>query len=282
MKHLYSFSIGISLTLLLSSCDKDGSDLSSPMSNTEESNVVDININNGLKYYFPFSGNTVEQVSNVTYNAYLKPVFYKDRFNKPNAALCMVNHDLAVDAGFQEAKGSLSFWVSVGDYHPLKADDGTVASGALFARVDGTDYIFSRGTYRLGIDYKGRIWTSCRNKWGVSPEEFSPVLAETPIKTAEKVIELKKWYHIVVRWSDENETMEIFVNNKKELAANYIENWGPWVPVRGDRAHMGSDRVPIGLGRSVFFWFQGVIDEVRGYNRWINNEEIATLYADKS
>ncbi|WP_134090053.1 LamG-like jellyroll fold domain-containing protein [Olivibacter sp. XZL3] len=239
--------------LLLSSCDRS------------ESITPNINLDQGLVYYFPFSGNSVDQVSQTSFDTH-GASFENDRHGNPQSALCLTNNYMELNAGFSDAVGSLSFWVKVRDFEE---------TGMLF---NNTYQYINFGEYQLAIAPTGEIVTWCSYKWGYARDDEG-YLDYSALRT-KPVIQPNEWYHVVVRWSDENEQIEIFVNNKKILTESYIPDWRPW---DGDDDYnvtaMGMAWRNPGSHEDIILWhFHGQFDEIRRYNRWIVDEEIAELY----
>lgn len=214
-----------------------------------------IDLDSGLVYDFPFSENSIDQVSMVNFDTH-GAKFQVDRFDKPASALCMTNNYMDLNAGFGEDKtGTLSFWINLRDvasFHPLFYKDYKS---------------FVPGEYMFTV-YAGGLSIYCAEKW--ESEEYEPVNVST-------TIEANKWYHVLVRWSDTAGSMELFLNNRKLLshdyvAGTYISNGVEYVTMGLAYRDPGSHQDPIPS------YFRGTMDDIKRYNRWLNNEEVAALY----
>lgn len=231
------------VALLINSCDKGNGDMDP---------VVDLD--SGLVYYFPFSGNSIDQVSNETYDI-KEATFGADRFNVPNKALKMVNNGLYgqgmdIGAGLGEAEGSLSFWINLDDLEKLHP---------LF--IKAYFHNFSAREYNMFINSDSTMtlyWTN-EDIWPTTP----------------KVIKCQQWQHIVVRWSKNKSVLEVLVDGNVVLTNNYQSDriLDPQEPPQKmgysynyEGSHTGSSN-----------YFRGRIDEIRRYNRWLRDAEVDAL-----
>lgn len=238
------------------SCDKDV--------NMHPVNPEDLQ--EGLVVHFPFDGNSIEAISNEEYDSH-GAQYVEDRFGRPNSAISLDSNYLAADVKMQESTGTFSFWVKVDNLdniHPIFSFGGTTIG--LFL-------------YRLALDGDSITLLSDK-RWGTL--EDSNQLEDFVVPSA---IELNKWKHVVIRWSDNEELIEIFVDRKKRLSANYINNWELWDPIAtetdaaaivGGWMFEGGNHTGLRLRP-----FYGLIDDVRTYNRKLSDKEITALFMNK-
>jgi len=260
--NFYYLLLGVMCLAFLSSCDKTQMEPSA-LGESELSNISAKEIDNGLVYYFPFTGNSIDQVSNNAYDTH-GAVFEDDRFGNKQSALCMTANYMNIDGGLGDPEGTLSFWINVRDF-----DGYDIGHGYLFGRYIGSIPV---GTFKLGIHEEGYIWTFANYRWGAD---------SIPLQTKPSLIKMKKWYHVLVRWSDTQEKIEIFLNNKKVLNANYIEGWEHTTPSEDEVARMGLESTYSGGHTWDDKYYHGRIDEIRRYNRWIDNNEVTILFKAK-
>lgn len=244
IKHYLVWAAACIVTILISSCDK-----------VSEGLQPSVDLENGLVYYFPFSGNSTDQVSMASYNTH-GAEFETDRFNAPKSALCMTENYMDLNAGFgEDDAGTLSFWINLRDvnsFHPLFIKNYTS---------------FVPGEYSFSISVSG-LSARCTEKWGT--DDGDPVFAPATIKA-------NKWYHVLLRWSDEDGKMDIFLDNNKLVSDDYA---------KGIYESLGTEYITMGLyyqypgGHEdpIPNYFRGKMDEIRRYDRWLNDDEVAALY----
>lgn len=203
-----------------------------------------------LVFNFPFSGNTLDEISQQEYNAQ-GAVFLTDRKGKEASAIFFNDkHWIDLDAKLNDPEGTLALWINpclCKLYNPLFSRK-SVEEDSLF------------GKYYFGFDEEGRILTSCQGKWDVMTDI---------------VIEPNKWCHLVVRWNDLDGLIEIFVNGKKKLSEKYTVNPSE-VPNGGGDAYLGKILNKATPADSTVF-YKGKLDEIRRYNIWVNEDEIKRL-----
>lgn len=243
IKHYLVRAAACIMAVLIGSCDK-----------VSEGLQPSVDLENGLVYYFPFSGNSIDQVSKASYNTH-GGKFETDRFNAPKSALCMEENYMDLNAGFgEDDAGTLSFWINLRDvnsYHPL------------FIKNDNS---FVPGEYSFSISASG-LSARCQKKWET---DGGPVFAPAIIKANE-------WYHVLLRWSDADGKMEIFLNNNKLISNNYVKEI--YEPLETEYTLMGLYyRYPGSHEDPIPIYFRGKMDEIRRYDRWLNDDEVAALY----
>ncbi|MFC6103954.1 LamG-like jellyroll fold domain-containing protein [Olivibacter domesticus] len=220
-----------------------------------------VNLEEDLEMYFPFDGNSTETITGVTYDTH-GATYTDDRFNRPKSSLCFSKNYLNIDVGMGNSVGTFSFWVSVPD---------TRFQPNLFAK--GNQQL---GVLRYGLRVsEGKVsLISNRDRWGVDSISYFDDLVTA------SVIKPNKWHHIVVRWSDADEFVEIFVDNKLEASASYLEGWRLVTEDEYEETEtMGAAWSYGGHDTGDYLsYFKGQVDELRRYNRRISDEEIEALY----
>ncbi|QNL48102.1 LamG domain-containing protein [Olivibacter sp. SDN3] len=246
MKKIFTYRIILSTLLMsaaaLTGCDRQLSEL-----------TPSIKLEQGLVYHFPFDGNSTNLINNEHYEI-INDSYSADRFGEANKALslgckCGPSKGLSgVDIGLGKEEGATSVWVNFNSFndsdHPLffKGDqyNELPASYYIFATIDGAFFFY----------------------------RDDPNNDEKAIIT-EKVFEPKKWHHILFRWSDSKKIVEIFVDGiivGSEAYATATPN---------DR----EERTDIAYGErnGYGFYYQGKMDDLRVYDRWLNDDEVAAL-----
>ncbi|MGK9124627.1 LamG domain-containing protein [Olivibacter sp. SA151] len=254
------FSLGTLVMLLTAAmflaCDKDGH-----MNPGEPGDLSE-----GLVVHFPFDGNSIEAISNQEYDSH-GAQYVEDRFGNSNAAISLDSNYLNANVKMHDSVGTFSFWVRVenlNNIYPIFSYGGTT---------------MGISPYRLALDGDSITLLSDR-RWGTLGSDGQ--LEDFIIPS---VIQANKWKHVVVRWSDSEELLEVFVDKKKTFSANYIDGWELWDPEEFEAPaastiggwmfeggnHTGDRLRP----------FKGILDDVRTYNRKLSDHEIAMLFFSK-
>jgi hypothetical protein len=247
LKNFSKLTILALFPILLGSCDKE-------QVQTEETVKDEAGIDENLIYYFPFSGNSIDQVSKIEYDTH-GAEFADDRKNNANSALCLKDNWMDLAAGLGDEEGTLSFWIKM---------DTIDYVSPIFTKAT---YSSVQGEYFIGI-YNGRVYTVCQRKWGYKEN----------LTLTEPIIKKNKWYHLVFRWDDVKRKIEIFVNDKKVLSENYVGDASEW-GVTNEHPLMGKN-IELGNHSPEEYFFDGRIDEIRRYSKWLSDSEIAYLYTE--
>lgn len=214
-----------------------------------------VSLDSGLVYHFPFDGNSIDQVSQNSYDL-TGTTFAKDRHNSANKALkmeeCELFEGVRINAGLGTGEGALSFWINLDDLkkiHPLFIC-------GFFHNIGPLNYnIYIRTDSTLVV-----AW----------PNTSSDDYQVTP-----KVIKTKQWQHIVIRWANEQSTLDVFVSGNKVLSTDYQSD-DPENPY-DDPESMGRSQSNNGSHNYTYNYFRGKMDELRRYNRWLSDEEVLAL-----
>jgi hypothetical protein len=243
------------LVAMFFSCNKDG--------NMHPVDPQDLD--EGLVIHFPFDGNSIEVISSKEYDSH-GAQYIADRFGNANSAIFVDSNHIEADIDLKRATGTLSFWVKVND---LKNNYPIFSKGGV--TVGDTEY-------RLAL--KGdSVQLLSEFRWGIGNWQETNSLEDLIVPN---VISANKWQHIALRWSDEEELIEVFVDGNQKLSSPYTENWklveeyeddpfasciGGWLFYGGN--HTGTVLRP----------FIGALDDIRTYNRKLSNNEIRALCA---
>lgn len=251
-------------SLILVSCDKE-------QVQTKETVKDEATADESLIYYFPFSGNSIDQVSKKEYDTH-GAKFASDRKIKANSALCLEDNWMDLAAGLGDEEGTLSFWINVSNLsNPTDPDAQFYDRFPIFEKQYFSTFV--PGEYTISLTEGGRIYTECRNKWFKGEGEIG-------ISTPE-IIQVNKWYHVVLRWNDLMRKVEIFVNNKKMISYDYDGDGSEYEDTDEPHTFMGKFLYyPGSHSDSILKYYEGRIDEIRRYSKWISDSEIADLYSE--
>lgn len=159
-------------------------------------------------------------------------------------------------SGFPNLTGdfTISAWIQpneVSDDHRIFADDENNSGGFAFS---------------LGDNANGQLRLFSRT--------VNPVSLDTP-----SVISAGNWYHVVAVHNATARTRQIFVNGSAVTGAqSYTGNWGS----DGGTASIGGETDGAGSEAVANWRFNGLIDEMRIYQRPLTSEEIGDYYTTPS
>ncbi|MBU1872702.1 hypothetical protein KJ688_03075 [bacterium] len=237
--------------------------LSNVVFDTAETKVYPIPID-GLVAYYPFNGNANDESGNGNYGTNNGTTLIADRFGNENGAFEFDGIDDNISIPFENCFNSssitVSAWVYLKDYPPVLhlfsiINNGTYLSGEsweLLVRDGGN----SRSDVMGSFGYKGNI--ECAVAGGLSNPSLS--------------MNLNSWYHIVGLYDNDNNIISVYCNEdliiEKNINAGYIQNNNNDVKIGSPYPGSASNRHP----------FNGIIDDLRIYNRVLNETEIQILY----
>jgi len=207
-------------------------------------------INKGLVAYYPFNSNANDESGNNNNGKIVGALFVADKFGKPGKALNLNGIDNCVEIPSSPTiniTGSLSIscWI-----YPRRA--GRWESWIAKANNNG-----SRSQWRFGFG-------------DPAPANFGLTLFNSDwsdLWTNKKAIPLNTWSHVLLIADQQQKVVSYYLNG--ELIDKLTIN----------REFSGSDDpLFIGLQKDDNVFFDGLIDEVRIYNRTLNADEVKVLF----
>ena len=212
--------------------------------------VSPINLEDGLVAHYPFNGNADDASGNDNHGLlYGGPTLAPDRFGNPDSAYSFDgSNDYIKSSGTfaPQSEGVISLW--------FKADQDTVAgSGIASSR---SDYGYLDGDWL--IEMVPSLWVYY---WNGGEGWNGPGGIPLP--------SLEQWHHLVLNW-------DVATGSTTYLDGNVVGSSPVPVPIFGD--------LPIEIGRNrhqLIHYYEGLIDDVRIYNRALSAEEVAALYASE-
>jgi len=225
-----------------------------------------INLNKGLTAYYPFNGNANDESGNGNNPSVSKVTYTTDRFGKANAA-CSFNGSsnyirIPNSASFNFKNGfSMSAWVMVKDFY-----EGTCHGNRIIMK-GYSDYL--DGNYLLTFDDNhGTNGSNCYTDFPDKKKQSFYAAGAKPL--ANNFIVTGKWY--LLTYTYDGTTAQLFVDCQLQAKGtlrnnDFTNNHDLFF------GKMNNPQYP--------YWFNGLLDEVRFYNRPLNKEEIQALCADK-
>ncbi len=213
----------------------------------EKTKNTDADIHSGLAAYYTFSGNTMDISGNEFHGTLIGAIPCEDRFGNENSAYKFVNWDdlIVLDSGiYQGDVITISAWIK-------RLGEGEDEWSAIVGGDCGTPYLaFEMGKLSFGAQCGYPI-----------DHQFAPNLLDN-----------QDWHHIVGIF--DGEAIHLYMDNKQLVNSEVPGN-----------AFEGS--MQLGIGGSYNHWrssenFNGMIDEVRIYNRALNENDVEELYKQES
>ncbi len=223
-----------------------------------------INLSNGLIAYYPFSGNALDSSGYGNNPSFNNASLTIDRFgNKNNAysfngnsSYIQIPHKTIIDS---LNSVSLSFWVKVNAFNT------DLCSG---------NYLFSRGgtlpyTTNYNVAFGNTPYGNvsninfCNTSIDTAHESFYGLGTSdlTSIHTG-------SWYHVV--FTNNGSVTIMYLNGNIVSAQTGSVLFNATDIYLGRAFPQGSNNNP--------FWFNGVLDDIRFYNRAITNNEVSALF----
>ncbi|MGH1537770.1 MAG: LamG domain-containing protein, partial [Gammaproteobacteria bacterium] len=142
---------------------------------------------------------------------------------------------------------------------PLALSDALTMSAWIFN--DSSDLAYS---YRIiskeSFGKNDNFWLSLQNRWlwmGIGGSFFSPEISLLP----------NQWYHIVGTFDDDADEVRMYIDGVEVLSENTSAT-----------LTSNSDSLFIGSNWEEFKWWEGLLDDIRLYDRALTAEEIEELY----
>jgi len=227
--------------------------------------VAKADLNEGLVAYYPFDGNANDKSGNGNDGTVHGATLIEDRFDNADSAYNFSGNGNSIivpnSPTLNPVTSTLSVWVKISYDAPggmdIVSKDGEsserqylISRANFFTMSKTEDFIMNDGNFRAHVgDSDG--------KFSFSDGQTLPVLDQ--------------WYH-VAQTSDGN-SLKLYVNGQYESPSNIGS-------VDGGTTN-SSQPLRIGGGApsgTSPYWFIGVIDDIRIYNRALSEAEIKQLY----
>lgn len=224
-----------------------------------------VDLKNGLMAYYPFNGNAYDESGNSNDPSLAKVSYTTDRFGNADAA-CLFNgksnYIRIPDHPTLSLKTSytISCWVLVKDFYEGKCHGNRIIMKGYQDRDNGNYLVtFDDNVYSNGAN--------CSSKVDKKHQQFYTALAR-PV--SEKYVETGKWYFLLATYDGKESVLYVDC----EVAA------------KGEKENYNfSNEEDLFFGKldnpNYPYWFNGILDEVRIYNRVLSKEEITALCNEK-
>ncbi|MEP0264010.1 LamG-like jellyroll fold domain-containing protein [Dokdonia sp.] len=210
-----------------------------------------VNLEDGLVAFYPFKGNSIDESTNNNNGSVMGASLVNDRFGNSNSAYNFDGDD----------------YIFVNDSPSLRIVDFSISLWCKFDNTNGLQLMIDKHLGTGALD-SYEVWFQSNKVWGtISDFDGFDNFVDTPLNP-----DLGVWYHIVYTFDDLNNTQSIYVNSV--LGSNIVAN-----------KSISYDNEPLLIGASndqqvPKFFFKGDLDDIRIYDRVINQDEIDTLYSE--
>ncbi len=222
-----------------------------------------VNLTNGLMAYYPFNGNVKDLSGNGNNPIFNNTTLTTDRFGNPNSACLFDGNSSYVqipNSPTLNANNTLtmSAWVKANGFYP-----GNCHANYIIGKGIGGTPLYECDFF----DGPYTNFTHCNNN---PPDVFHESFAAVGVFTtsAGPFVKKDQWYFITITY--DGKTAKYFLNGALVASGNYSNTF--------------SNSYDLFLGRNdpiqSPFWLNGVLDEVRIYNRALNSAEINALYKE--
>lgn len=223
-----------------------------------------MNLNLGLRAYFPFSGNANDASGNNNNAVFNNTTLTVDRLGNANSAYHFNGTSTYIQIPNSPTintanKLSLCVWV-----RPMGYYTGPCHGNSVMMKGDN-DY--QTGNYLLRFDDAGYSNnTNCSSPLDLVHQNFYGNDVITPVPGYTPYIQSGQWYSVVL--TCDGTTAKLYVNcelkfSKPQLATSFTNGYDLFLGT------MNNIQYP--------YWFNGDLDEVRIYDRAINQDEVNVL-----
>lgn len=217
-------------------------------------------ISSGLISQYYFFGNANDMVgtnNGIVRGATLAP----DRFGNPNAAYCFngVNNliNLGTSSSLKTTTMSISLWAKITSY----TNTSLAYVNQPFITTRSRNAVGAYEAYFMGI-YKPS---------SVLDAATSSTLGSQSVILSSATANLNVWNHLVYMFK--NDSTWLYINGvfQQKAFKGYVSGY-----LAGDSVLLGY----VGSGPSTYSWLNGCLDDIRIYNRMLNQADISTLYTE--
>lgn len=221
-----------------------------------------VDLNKGLMAYYPFNGNARDESGNNNHAAEVKASFVADRFNKPSSACSFNGKNNYIRISDNESLHfrngmSVSAWVLIKDFY-----EGPCHGNRIIMKGD-IDY--QPGNFVLTFDDNyGTKGNNCYTRMPDKQKQSFYGAHATPV--TDNYVTTNKWYLLTYTYDGYIASLYVDCNLQ---ARGTIKNFDFDNTDDLFFGRMNNGQYP--------YWFNGLLDEVRIYNRALNKAEITKL-----
>ena len=215
------------------------------------SDSEDVDLSKGLVAYYPFNGNANDESGNGNHGVVYGATLTLDRFDNENVAYLFDGNEDSIQLPHniinQKNDVSCSVWIKTNKLHVA------ILSGANSTK-DNSYLIYIRESISLYI------------KSGYTSD-------------VSKIVDDSKWHHIICIREGSSGNVKIYIDGIQYINENLEKNE---LLIEKNGLIIGRDQDCVGGCFEASQDFEGAIDDIRIYNRCLNELEIKALYESQS
>ncbi len=229
--------------------------------------VAQVNLDKGLQAYYPFNGTGNDESGNNNNPTFNNATITTDRFGKTNSAYhfngvyqyIRIPNKPSLNFGNQI---SLSVWVKpTGFYYDICHASQMISKGGGNYNPGNYALRFDDALFTLGTGCNGAVCDSLHQNFRGTGTVLKPYGGD--------FIKKDEWYNVL--YTNDGKTAKLYVNCELKYSVFFPETF-----TNTEDLFFGKSDDPY-----FPFWLNGDLDEIRIYNRALNDEEIFLLCNEK-
>ena len=219
-------------------------------------------LKNGLVAFYPFNGNADDGSGNNNNGMVNGATLTMDRFGNPNSAYSFDGVNDYIDIGKNVKPPfplSVSVWINANDL------DARGCGSAIVVRNDQYD----GDSHRNGLTLRVNNGILTAHYF----EGFSASWNRVGLASNDTLISVGNWHHLVVKFNSHKD-IQLFVNGIEDFGS-YDDGTGSGMLYSND----GHGAIGMLKNGNKTCYFNGIVDELRFYNRALSESEIQKLYS---
>lgn len=229
--------------------------------------VAQVNLDKGLQAYYPFNGTANDESGNNNHPVFNNATITSDRFGNPNSAYhfngiyqyMRIPNKPSLNFGSQI---TLSVWVRpTGFYYDICHASQIISKGGGNYNPGNYALRFDDALYSLGTGCNGSICDSLHQNFRGTGTVLKPYGGD--------FIKKGQWYNVL--YTNDGRTARLYVDCALKYEVEFPETF------------INNEDLFFGKSDDQFFpfWLNGDLDEIRIYNRALDNDEIFALCNEK-
>ena len=227
--------------------------------------TAQVNLSKGLMAYYPFTGNANDSSGNSNNPSFNNATLTADRFGNANSAYYFDGQSSYIEVPNSASLNAgntitISAWVK-----PMGFYAGPCQNNFIMQKGSSTDIL------GYGLEFSSQGYSNggtCSLPLDTIHQDFYGPTAYANNYSYQPYIQENNWYHIV--YSYNGDSTHLYVNNVLKFTTK--ETFSAF-----------ANSSPLFLGKhssdaTYPYWFNGVLDDIRIYNRALDSSEVTALY----
>ena len=227
--------------------------------------TAQVNLSKGLMAYYPFTGNANDSSGNSNNPSFNNATLTADRFGNANSAYYFDGQSSYIEVPNSASLNAgntitISAWVK-----PMGFYAGPCQNNFIMQKGSSTDIL------GYGLEFSSQGYSNggtCSLPLDTIHQDFYGPTAYANNYSYQPYIQENNWYHVV--YSYNGDSTHLYVNNVLKFTTK--ETFSAF-----------ANSSPLFLGKhssdaTYPYWFNGVLDDIRIYNRALDSSEVTALY----